>query len=465
MSRKTKTEYRCTGCGETYMRWAGQCGACGEWNCISPINVMDGGKPKGAVARQGYAGNTQGVLAPLSEAGAEDIQRLKTGLEEYDLVLGGGLVRGGSLVLGGNPGAGKSTLLLQTGCHISESAKVIYCAGEETTPQIRSRGLRLGLDMNSLLAIEITNVVEIGNLMERERPDVIIVDSIQTCYHPDLESEPGNTSQLKTCAAFLNRVAKRLGIALLIVGHINKDEKIAGPMALLHIVDAVLMLSASEDARYRILRAEKNRFGSIADVGIFEMTSGGLVEVPNPSAVFLSHDGEDAIGSVVAALWEGTRPLFVEVQGLLDKSVLSNPRRVSVGIDNNRLAMLLAVINKHGNHALADQDVYVNVVGGLKVTETAVDLPVVIAALSSFSDLPVGRDVVAFGEVGLSGEIRPCMNGQERIREAVKLGFRKIIAPRANLLVRGLPDGVEIFPVRRIADVINVLDTFGSAAG
>lgn len=456
MSSKKKKSFICGECGSVHGRWSGQCNECEAWNSIEEHIASSESKAKGAVARQGYAGSSDGILMPIGKSDKERLKRIPAGLSEYDLVLGGGLVRGGTVVLGGNPGAGKSTLLLQSGCHLSETEKVIYCAGEETMTQIHSRGERLGLRMDKILGIEATNVVEMGMLMEKEHPDVMIVDSIQTCFHPDLESEPGNASQLKTCAAFLNRTAKRLGVSLILVGHITKNEAIAGPMALMHIVDAVMMLSTSDDERYRILRAEKNRFGSTSEVGIFEMTSRGLIEVENPSAVFLSQNTEERSGSIVTALWEGTRPLFVEIQGLLDKSVLSNPRRVSVGIDNNRVAMLLAVINRHGNAPLTDRDVYINVVGGLRVTETSADLPIILAAISSYCDLPIGNDVMAFGEVGLSGEIRPCTNASDRIKEAVKLGYKKIIVPNNNV-PDSIPKGVEICAASNILYAISIV--------
>lgn len=457
-SKKSKSVFVCSECGATGPKWLGRCEDCGGWNTLEE-RAAQPAAPKGAVARQGYAGAGGGVLAPLSAASGQRLERIPSGLAEYDLVLGGGLVRGSSIVLGGNPGAGKSTLFLQSGCHISLTQKVIYCAGEETTGQIRDRGQRLGLPMDQMLAIEETNVLAIGALMESERPDVIIVDSIQTCFHPELESEPGNPGQLKTCAAYLNRTAKRLGIALLLVGHINKNEAIAGPMALMHIVDAVLMLASTEDARFRLLRAEKNRFGSTSEVGIFEMTGEGLSEVDNPSAIFLSRTLEDASGTIVTPLWEGTRPLLVEVQGLLDESVLGNPRRVSVGVDNNRLAMLLAVINKHTSANLATHDVYVNVVGGLKVTETSVDLAIALAALSSYGEVPIGPDVMAFGEIGLSGEVRPCLNGAERIREAAKLGFRTAIVPHGNVGDHAIP-GLKLVPVTTLGEVEDRLQAF-----
>lgn len=452
---KVKVEFACSGCGSVAARWGGQCSGCGAWNTLEERSVQQA--PKGAPARQGYTGgNGGGKLVTLAEIEKGSLLRLPTGLSEFDRVLGGGLVAGGTCVLAGDPGAGKSTVLLQTGCTIARSGRVQYFTGEESLEQIKDRAERLELPQDRMQAMVETNVVAIGALMEREAPDLAIVDSIQTLYHPELPGEPGGVSQVKNCAAYLNRVAKRLGISLVLVGHITKSESIAGPMALMHIVDTVLMLSSTDDARYRIMRAEKNRFGPTSEIGVFAMTGTGLKVVENPSAIFLSRSVKDAPGSVVTSLWEGSRPMLVEVQSLLDASGGGNPRRVSVGLDDKRVAMLMAVMNRHSGLQIADQDVYVNVVGGVRVVETCADLPVLLTAASSFRSIVIPPDVMAFGEIGLSGEVRPCANGQDRIREAVKLGFTKAVVPLANCPKDGVP-GLDIFPVSTVAQAMEWL--------
>lgn len=451
---KIKTQFACDKCHAVAPKWQGQCPGCGEWNTlVEDVQVQ---APKGAAARQGYAGGGGGKLVTLSEIEKGSLIRLPTGMSEFDRVLGGGLVAGGTVVMGGNPGAGKSTILLQTGCVIARQRKVHYYTGEESLEQIKDRAERLSLPQDRMWAVVETNVVAIGAMLEREAPDLAIVDSVQALYHPELPGEPGGVSQVKNCAAYLNRIAKHLGIALVLVGHINKSDAIAGPMALLHIVDAVLMFSSTDDARYRILRAEKNRFGPTSEIGVFAMTGTGVKVVENPSAIFLSRTVKDAPGSVVTSLWEGSRPMLVEVQSLLDASGGGNPRRVSVGIDDKRIAMLMAVMNRHSGLQVSDQDVYVNVVGGVRVTETCADLPVLLTAASSFKSIVIPEDVMAFGELGLSGEVRPCANGQDRIREAVKLGFTKAVVPLANCPKEGVP-GLDIFPVSTVAHAMEWL--------
>lgn len=451
---RTKVTFACTKCGVTSPKWVGQCPGCKEWQTMEEATVQTA--PRGAAARQGYAGGAQSGAVTLDSISSEPLQRMASGLSEFDRVLGGGLACGGSIVLGGNPGAGKSTLLLQAACHVAGSYRVLYCTGEESLGQIKDRAQRLSLPLSELLVAVETDVTAIAGMMERDHPAMVVVDSIQTMFHPEMESEPGGVGQVKTCAAFLNRTAKRLGIALLLVGHINKSESLAGPMALMHIVDAVLMLSSTDDARYRILRAEKNRLGSTSEIGVFAMTGTGLKVVENPSAIFLSRAIEDASGSIVTPLWEGTRPMLIEVQGLMDAGAAGHPRRVSVGLDDKRLSMLLAVLNKHGGIPVHDMDVYVNVVGGVRVTETSADLPVLLAAVSSLQNRILPPTTMAFGEVGLSGEVRPCPNGQDRIYEAAKLGFRCAVVPVANMPSKPIT-GMELVPVASISQALEWL--------
>ena len=452
---KAKTQFQCSKCRAVSSKWGGQCAACGEWNTLEEV-AMPAAAPKGAPARQGYAGGDTGGPVTLDKVTRGSLRRIGTGLNEFDRVLGGGMALGGSVILGGNPGAGKSTLLLQTACHVADGQEAIYCTGEESLEQLRDRADRLSLPTGRLRVVAATDVTAIAAYMETARDGLVIVDSIQTLYHPELEGEPGNVSQVRTCASFLNRAAKRLGIALFFVGHITKNEALAGPQTLMHIVDSSLMLSSTEDARYRILRAEKNRFGPTSEIGVFAMTGTGLKVVENPSAIFLSRAVTDATGSIVTPLWEGTRPLLVEVQCLMDKSLLGNPRRVSVGIDDKRVAMLMAILHKHSGLQVADQDVFVNIVGGIRVLETSADLPVLLAAVSSFRGKVLAPDMMAFGEVGLSGEIRPSPNGQDRIREAAKLGFRKAFVPAANYPREGV-GGIDIEPVVTLGQAIDKL--------
>jgi DNA repair protein RadA/Sms len=454
---KIKTRFVCSQCGTIAGKWCGQCSGCDAYNTMIEETVIP--VAKGASTRQGYAGALTTKLALLDDVEVTDVDRISTGLVEFDRVLGGGLVVGGTAVLGGNPGAGKSTLLLQTGCHVARQYKVAYFTGEESLSQIKARKSRLGLPKDSLLIATETNVVTIAMALEDIRPDLVILDSIQTMYHPDIDSLPGNVSQVKGAASYLNQVAKTLGIAAIFVGHITKSESLAGPKALEHVVDCILHLSSTDDARYRMLRAEKNRFGTTSELGVFAMTGTGLKVVENPSAIFLSKSVEDAPGVVVTPLWEGTRPMLVEVQALVDQGAMGgNPRRVSVGLDDKRLAMLLAVLHKHVGLQIHDQDVYANVVGGVKVLETSADLPALLAVASSFKGKIIPRDLFAFGEVGLSGEVRPCQNGQDRIREAAKLGFKNAVVPAANYPKNGI-EGMDIMPVATLAHAVEWLDT------
>jgi DNA repair protein RadA/Sms len=445
--KQTKASYVCSRCGCVAGKWLGKCPECSEFNTM----VETAAEPKSAAVavKNGYAGSRSVGPVLLDNVDVLTLSRMSTGMNEFDRVLGGGLVKDAVVVLGGNPGAGKSTLLLQVGCTIARQSHVIYFSGEESSSQIKCRKERLGLPADSMLIDTQTNVLAIGSILESHRPHLAIIDSIQTTHHPDIESVAGSVAQVKGCAAYLTQLAKHLGIALILVGHIIKSDVLAGPQALRHIVDAVLMLSSTEDARYRILRAEKNRFGNDTEIGVFAMTGVGLRVVDNPSAIFLSRAIDDAPGTIVTPLWEGTRPMLVEVQALLDKSV-GTPRRVAVGLDDKRLAMLLAVLNKHSGLNVSDQDVYANIVGGVRVTETSADLPILLASISSMRGTIIPSDTMAFGEVGLSGEVRPCSNGQDRMKEAAKLGFRRAVVPLGNVSRDGVP-GIEVIPVATLA--------------
>lgn len=446
-SKKSKSVYRCSECGTEHSKWSGQCSGCGQWNTLEQ-------HVSAPVSRNQPAGTANSRVTTLDQVSRQGVPRLSTGLTEFDRVLGGGLVPGSTLVLGGFPGAGKSTLLLQSACQMAQDNPVLYVAGEESLEQIADRAQRLKLATDRLKVLAETDVTVITGIMERDRPAVVIVDSIQVMHHPDIDSLAGNTTQVRECANVLNRFAKRLNCTVILVGHITKSENLAGPMTLNHLVDATMMLSSTDDARYRIVRSDKNRFGSVAEIGVFAMTGTGMKEVRNPSAIFLSKSNKELPGSIVTVLWEGSRPLLVELQALVDQSALGNPRRVTVGIDNTRVAMLLAVLNRHGGIAVHDQDVYVNVVGGIRVSEPSADLAILLSVLSSLRDRAVPPDVFAFGEVGLSGEVRPCANGQERIREAAKHGFRTAIVPAANA-PKGKVEGLTLVPVNSLSEALD----------
>jgi DNA repair protein RadA/Sms len=361
------------------------------------------------------------------------------------------------VLIGGNPGAGKSTLLLQLLCKLANEQSCLYVTGEESLQQVAMRARRLGLPTDKLQTLSETNIELLLGIAESLGPAVMVVDSIQVMHWPELASAPGSVAQVRECAALLTRFAKQTGTVLILVGHVTKDGSLAGPKVLEHMIDASIMLESTDDSRYRTLRSHKNRFGAVNELGVFAMTEQGLREVNNPSAIFLSRSDEVASGSVVMVVWEGTRPLLVEIQALVDTNAFGNPRRVAVGLDQNRLAMLLAVLHRHGGLMLGDQDVFVNVVGGVKVSETSADLASLLAMVSSFRNRPLPRDLVVFGEVGLSGEIRPVPSGQERIREAAKHGFRKAIVPAANAPRESLGD-MQIIGVKNLSEALDALE-------
>ncbi len=449
---KTKAVYQCSECGAQSPKWAGQCSDCGAWNSLTEVLAL---APAGAKAARfaGYAGESAAPVQRLSEVRPGAEARMSSGIAELDRVLGGGLVGGSVVLIGGDPGIGKSTLLLQALAAFDPAVGALYVSGEESPEQVALRAQRLGLAADALRLLADTSVERIIAQARAEAPQVMVIDSIQTLYTELLQSAPGSVAQVRESAAQLVRFAKQTGTALFLVGHVTKEGTLAGPRVLEHMVDTVLYFEGEPGERYRVVRAIKNRFGAVNELGVFAMTDGGLKEVRNPSSIFLSRHQQPVAGSVILVTMEGTRPLLVEVQALVDDSQLSNPRRVTVGLEQNRLAMLLAVQHRHGGVFMSDQDVFVNVVGGVRVSETAADLAVLLAVLSSFRDRSVPHDLIVFGEVGLAGEIRPVPNGQQRLREAAKLGFKRALIPAANA-PRGRIEGMEISAVSRYAEAL-----------
>jgi DNA repair protein RadA/Sms len=459
---KQKTAFVCTECGSDYHKWQGQCADCGSWNTLSEVRLGAAGKGPAAGGaavpgrRSGFAGASPESRL-LSEIDCAEIERFSSGAAEFDRVLGGGLVPGSAILVGGSPGAGKSTLLLQTLCHLSQRMPCLYVTGEESLQQVAMRARRLGLPTDRLRLVAETHLESMLAALVEHRPGVVVVDSIQVVHSEDIASAPGSVSQVRECAAALTRYAKQSGTVLLLVGHVTKDGSLAGPKVLEHMIDCSILLEGSEDSRFRTLRGQKNRFGAVNELGIFAMTDGGLREVRNPSAIFLDRSDEASAGSAVMVVWEGTRPLLVEIQALVDAGQAGNPRRVAVGLEQNRLAMLLAVLHRHGGLQVGDQDVFANVVGGVKVLETSADLALLMAIVSSFRDRVLPRDMVIFGEVGLSGEIRPVPSGQERLAEAAKHGFRRALVPRANAPRHPIP-GMEVRAVSRLDEALSALE-------
>jgi DNA repair protein RadA/Sms len=452
LSKQKTTAYVCNDCGADYAKWQGQCIECKAWNTLTEVRHARPSAPAGG-ARRGFAGAVDGEVKALSEINFDELPRIGTGIKELDLVLGGGLVAGSCVLIGGSPGAGKSTLLLQLLCGLSDQQSALYVTGEESLQQVAMRARRLGVKTDSLMMMAETSAETVCATAEKHRPKILVVDSIQVMFCEGVSSAPGSVSQVRESAAMLVQYAKQTGTVLLLVGHVTKDGSLAGPKVLEHMIDCSLLLEGSHDSRFRTLRSHKNRFGAVNELGVFAMTEQGMKEVSNPSAIFLQRGEEFSAGSVVMVVWEGTRPLLVELQALVDDSHLSNPRRVTVGLDNNRLAMLLAVLHRHGGLMVSDQDVFVNVVGGVKVLETSADLALLLAVVSSFRDTRLPQDLVVFGEVGLSGEIRPVPSGQERLREAAKHGFKRAIVPAANVPKQPIA-GMEIVPVKRLSEAL-----------
>ncbi|MEE4248627.1 MAG: DNA repair protein RadA [Kangiellaceae bacterium] len=450
---KAKVQYGCQSCGAVAAKWSGQCADCGAWNTMVEQAIVKSSARSERFA--GYAGE-QSKVQTMQQVDLQEVPRVGTSLAELDRVLGGGLVPGSVILIGGDPGIGKSTILLQAMCQLSQQRSTLYITGEESLQQVTMRAKRLGLNGESLKLLTETQVEAIIAQAKIEQPKVMVVDSIQTLYSEQLQSAPGGVAQVRESAAVLVRYAKQNNVALFLVGHVTKDGALAGPRVLEHMVDAVLYFEGERDGRYRILRAVKNRFGAVNELGVFAMTETGLKEVKNPSAIFLSRFEQQVSGSAVMVTWEGSRPMLVEVQALVDESHLGNPRRVTLGLEQNRLAMLLAVLSRHGGIATYDQDVFVNVVGGVRVMETSADLTLICAILSSLKNRPIAQNIIIFGEVGLAGEIRPVPNGLERLKEAAKHGFTTAIIPKANA-PKVAPKGMTIIGVERIEQALSEL--------
>jgi len=454
--RKSRTTYVCTECGAQSPKWVGQCPDCGAWNSLIEQRV----EPARAAAPRrggGYAGAAaENRIELLAEVEAEERRRLASGIGELDRVLGGGLVDGSVILLGGDPGIGKSTLLLQASAALAERVPVLYVSGEESPQQIGLRARRLGLGAAPIRLLAETCVERILEQAAGAGPRIMVIDSIQTLFTEELSSAPGSVSQVREAAAQLVRFAKQSATVVFLVGHVTKEGALAGPRVLEHMVDTVLYFEGEAGSAFRLVRSIKNRFGAVNELGVFAMQDQGLREVRNPSAIFLSRHDQPTPGSLVMVTREGTRPMLVEVQALVDESPLANPRRVTLGLDQNRLSMLLAVLHRHGGIAMFNQDVFVNVVGGVRINETAADLPVLMAVLSSFRDRALALDLVVFGEVGLSGEVRPVPNGPDRLREAAKHGMRRAIAPAGNVPKEGV-EGLEIVPVRTLSAALEAL--------
>ncbi len=450
---KEKSIYTCSACGGTSAKWLGQCTQCQAWNTLEEGRVEAPTKNRMQALARGLAAPQP--VTTLSDIEAADVARTPTGLEELDRVMGGGFVAGGVTLIGGDPGIGKSTLLLQALDALSRQMPVLYVTGEESGAQVALRAQRLGLDGRQVRVqaeIQLENIVA---TLDAERPSFCVVDSIQTIYTDQLTSAPGSVAQVRECAAHLTRVAKSSGCAIVLVGHVTKEGAIAGPRVLEHIVDTVLYFEGDTHSSFRLVRAIKNRFGAVNEIGVFAMTEKGLKGVTNPSAIFLSTHSEPVPGSCVLVTLEGTRPMLVEIQALVDQGGPS-PRRLSVGLERDRLAMLLAVLHRHAGVSCADQDVFVNAVGGVRISEPAADLAVLLAIQSSLRSKAMPKGFFAFGEVGLAGEVRPAPRGQERLKEAAKLGFTTAIVPRANAPKKAI-EGLTIHPVDRIEEAVALL--------
>jgi DNA repair protein RadA/Sms len=452
--QKSKIAYVCSDCGSDYPKWQGQCGSCKSWNTIKEMRLGTGSGINSG-RNDGFAGERSTVKL-LDHIDVTEEERITSGSQEFDRALGGGFVPGSVVLLGGDPGAGKSTILLQTLCHAAEQRSVLYVSGEESLRQIAGRAMRLGLPTGKVKMLAETSVEQLCAVAEEEQPAIMVIDSIQVMSVEGVDAAPGGVTQVRESAVQLARYAKSRNVVMLMIGHVTKDQSLAGPMTLSHIVDTQIMLTSTEDSRYRLMRTTKNRFGPVNELGVFAMTDKGLKEVRNPSAIFLSRSEKPSPGSLITVLWEGTRPLLVEIQSLVVDSQYGNPRRLGLGVDQNRLAMLLAVLTKHGGIIVADQDVFINVVGGIRVNETTADLAITLAIVSSFRNEILPQNLFVFGEIGLSGEIRPVPNGEARIREACKHGFTRAIVPKANVPRRGV-EGIDIVGVSDLADALDAL--------
>ncbi|AQR64992.1 DNA repair protein RadA [Aquaspirillum sp. LM1] len=446
---KAKTIYVCSECGGISPKWQGQCPHCTSWNTLSET-VQAPPAPPGNSRFQALAVTSE--VQVLAEVQAEEVPREPSGIDELDRVLGGGLVHGAVILIGGDPGIGKSTLLLQTLASVGARRKVLYVTGEESAQQVALRASRLAVDAGRVRLLAEIRLEQVLATLQGDRPDVVVIDSIQTVYTDMLNSAPGSVAQVRECAAQLTRVAKQTGVTMILVGHVTKEGALAGPRVLEHIVDTVLYFEGDSHSSFRMIRAIKNRFGAVNELGVFAMTERGLKGVSNPSAIFLSSHRDEVPGSSVLVTMEGTRPLLVEIQALVDESH-GQPRRLSVGLEQNRLAMLLAVLHRHAGVACFDQDVFINAVGGVRIGEPAADLAVLLAIVSSLRNRPLPDKLVVFGEVGLAGEVRPVAHGQERLKEAAKLGFKRAIVPLANAPRQAL-DGLEVITVERLEQAV-----------
>ncbi len=452
---KDKTHYSCTECGGTSPKWLGKCPQCEAWNTLVEAVSAEAGTLKNRFTPRAGLAPSAGVTA-LSDIEAQDVERTPTGQDELDRVLGGGMVEGGVVLIGGDPGIGKSTLLLQALDGLQRSGQnTLYVTGEESGAQVALRARRLGLDNSRVQVLAETQLEKIISTLQAQSPHIAVIDSIQTVYSDQLTSAPGSVAQVRECAAHLTRLAKSSGIAIVLVGHVTKEGALAGPRVLEHMVDTVLYFEGDTHSSFRLVRAIKNRFGAVNEIGVFAMTEKGLKGVSNPSAIFLSQHAEPVPGSCVMVTLEGTRPLLVEIQALVDSGGPS-PRRLSVGLDRDRLAMLLAVLHRHAGVACMDQDVFVNAVGGVRISEPAADLAVLLAITSSLRGKPLPKGFIAFGEVGLAGEVRPAPRGQERLKEAAKLGFSVAVIPKANAPKKPI-EGMTVHVVERVEEAMAVV--------
>lgn len=446
---RTKSQYVCGACDGISAKWQGKCDHCGAWNQLEEVVVKSGAGSRRPLA----GGDRSGKIVSIDQVPDENVERFATGSGEFDRVLGGGLVAGSVVLIGGDPGIGKSTLLLQALIRMESDRAVLYVTGEESAAQVALRARRLGLVHATTPLLCETELELILKTVDKLKPAVVVIDSIQTMYSSELNSAPGSVSQVRECAARLTRMAKETGVAIVMIGHVTKEGTLAGPRVLEHIVDTVLYFEGDNQSAHRLVRAFKNRFGAVNELGVFAMTDRGLRGVANPSALFLSQPGRQVAGSCVLVTQEGTRPLLVEIQALVDSANLPNPRRLTVGLDASRLAMLLAILNRHAGIACGDQDVFVNAVGGVRVTEPAADLAIMLAIVSSLKNRALTRGLAVFGELGLAGEIRPAPRGQERLREAAKLGFGYALVPKANAPKNPI-EGLQVLVVEHIDEAL-----------
>lgn len=454
MAGKIKSVYVCSECGYESPKWYGKCPSCGEWNTMNEEIVN---KSESASSLSKRSVSVYSKPLSITEISTEDEHRYVTGISELDRVLGGGIVKGSLILLGGDPGIGKSTILLQICRKLSEGLKILYVSGEESKRQLKLRAARLNAESDNLLVLTETDVQVIAEVIRTDKPDMVMIDSIQTMSISELSSSPGSVTQVRECTNFLMRVAKGMDIPMFVVGHVNKEGSIAGPKVLEHIVDAVLYFEGDKQMSYRILRAVKNRFGSTNEIGVFQMTESGLEVVENPSMMLLSGRPKNVSGTCVACTMEGSRPILAEVQGLASSTAFGNPRRMSTGFDYSRMALIVAVLEKRAGYYFSNSDVYVNVIGGLRLDEPATDLAVAMALVSSLKDMPIADNAIAFGEIGLAGEIRSVSHAQERVNEATRLGFSRIILPYHNLSRVQAPENTELIGVRNVREAFEAL--------